>query len=141
MDESGHGAGHAGGQGAEAGQLRVRLSLLVQEHIAVGGGRRHLPVIHREGAVLFRQVDQHKAATPQVARLGQGHGQGEAGGHRRVHGVTPLGEHPRPDAAGHGLLGDYHASAAGHWVEAVAVLDNGFVVAMADPDGQQQDEA
>ena len=120
-----HRARHARGLVAEILEHEVFLAVLPEEHVAArrrGGG---LAVVDEYLPLALRQVNQHKAAAPQVARPRVGHRQGEAGGHGRVHHVAPLLQDALAHFGGQLLGADYHAVAPDDGQEALVVIDDG----------------
>ena len=84
------GTGDANGEAVVARALFVGVAFFVEIHIAEGGFRRFFAVINGDGFVFLGVVDEHEAATADVAGARQGNGEGKADGHARINGVTAL---------------------------------------------------
>ena len=88
-----HGAGHANGMVGVERFAVDHLALGIQVHAALGAGRGGFAKIQRHALAAGRLMHQHEAAAANVARVGQGHGQGKAHGHGGIHGVASGLEH------------------------------------------------
>ncbi len=86
-----HGAGHAGGPGADQAQVLDHLALVVEVHGLAGGLGRDFPVIQKVRLAL--DIQRHEATAADIARLGVGDGQGEGGRHRGIHRIAAGLEH------------------------------------------------
>ncbi len=86
-----HGAGHAGGLGADQAQVLDYLALVVEVHGLAGGLGRDFPVIEKVRLAL--DIQRHEATTADIARLRVGDGQSEGGRHCGIHRVAAGLEH------------------------------------------------
>ena len=87
----------------------VVVAVLVQEHLGVGSRRCYLAEVVGVRLAVFR-AEQQEPAPADVARGGVGDGQGERGGHGRVHGRPAGFQDERPHPRGGGTLGHHHAA-------------------------------
>ena len=101
-------AGYGGGAISDRGALAL-LTLVVEKHLELRGLRRDATKIDRRDFLLAGHVGRQKAIATDVARARQRHGQGESHRYRRIDGVTPFGQNPRPYGARDLILRDHHA--------------------------------
>ena len=114
-----HGAGHAHGVVGVQRFAIHHVALGIQVHVARGLRWRHFAEVERHALAGLGIMHHHEAATTQVARIGQGHGQRKANAHGRVHRVATGLEDVQADLRGQFLLGGDHAVACHHGVEHV----------------------
>ena len=139
------GARHPRAEQAAQGQAPIDRAIGVQEQIRPGLQRGLLAEVQGDG-LTAAQLDglgklgppggggagrhgsplgqpQHKKTTsPQIPRLGQGHRQGEGGGHGRIDGIAALPQDLGADRRGLGLLGRHDSRGRLHRMEALTAL-------------------
>ena len=76
--------------------------------------RRAHAEIHVVGTLLVSHIDEHVAATAETAHPWLDRADGDGGGHRGIHGVAALGEHPRADLRSLEVLAHHHAGCRFH---------------------------
>ena len=114
MGQAGHGAGHAHcGMGVE--RLAVDdVALGVLEGGAGGRGGRGLAEVQRHVLAGAGVMHHHETAAPDVAGVGQHHGQREAHRHGGVNGIAPGLQDVDTHLAGQRLFTGHHAMTGHH---------------------------
>ena len=110
--QAGDGARHTRRLVAESGQLRVRIPVGIEEHVAGRGAWRRLPVIDSGSLSALGVVDEHKAAAADVACPGYRHREGEADRNGGIDGIAAVGENIRTNSRGYAVLGCHHPGRA-----------------------------
>jgi hypothetical protein len=72
-----------------AGQLGIRLTRFIEEHVAKGGRRGYFPEIKGIGLPAGGIVINEEAASAEVSGRGQCNSQGECRGNGRINRVSP----------------------------------------------------
>ena len=91
----------AGRQVPDRARALDNATVVVQVHVAVGGKRRTFAVVDELRLAL--EMQQHEAATTDVAGFGECHGKGEADGHGRIDRVAAVSQHVSRDRGGIGI--------------------------------------
>lgn len=73
---------------AEIGFLFIYTAIPLKEHVARCRGRCSLSIINKDVAVFLSEMDQHKAATTNIARPGEGDRESKAAGDRGVDSIA-----------------------------------------------------
>ena len=145
LGQARNGPRHSRAQQAAQGQAPVDRAIGVQKQIRSGLQRGLLAEVQGHGLTAaqldglgklgppgsggagrygspLRQPEHEKTTTTQIPRLGQGHRQGEGGGHGRIDGITALPQDLGTDRRGLGLLGRHDSRGRLHRVEALTAL-------------------
>jgi hypothetical protein len=89
--------------------LRIRLALVVEEHVSARRLRSRLAVVDGDGLARLGDVDEHEAAAADIAGPRQGHSECEADCHRRINRVAAALQEIDADAGRLRLLRCHHA--------------------------------
>ncbi len=108
-----NGAGHADRQRRVAGLLRVGLTLVVEETVALDRGRCGLTIVDRGVDAALREMDHHVAAAADVAGARIGHRHGEGSRDCGIDGIAALLQHVNAHARRARFLRHHHAVARG----------------------------
>ena len=84
-------------------------------------------------------MNQHEAATADIAGTRQRHGKREARGNRRIHGIAAVGQHVGADLARQCVLRRNHAGIAEGRVSQIRVADDRLALRKRRQ-GHEQDE-